>query len=145
METLRNIMNQPDPHQIPITTLLHNMEQQMQDLVEKMGGLSLEEQHDGHIETAIWGETTRQASAAQGAISTDSAVNRLGNNTRPIATISDDHLEMLTRLSVRAASRAEARERIFTETSITLATLHDITNEPYPYQLQVVTLLHTME
>ncbi|KAF4771467.1 hypothetical protein N7455_007939 [Penicillium solitum] len=69
----------------------------------------------------------------------------VGNNTRPIATITDDHLEMLTRLRVRAASRAEARERIFTETSIILATLHDITNEPYPYQLQVVTLLHTME
>lgn len=58
MERLQNIMNQPDPHQLPITTLLHNMEQQMQDLVEEMGGLSLEEQHDGHIETAIWGETS---------------------------------------------------------------------------------------
>lgn len=69
----------------------------------------------------------------------------VGNNTRSIATISDDHLEMLTRLRVRAASRAEARERIFAEASIILATLHNITNEPHPHQLQVVTLLHTME
>lgn len=57
METLENIMNQPSPHQLPVAALLGNMEQRMRDLMEQMGGLGLEEEHDAHIETAIWGDT----------------------------------------------------------------------------------------
>lgn len=57
METLQGIMDQPYPHQLPIATLLQDTEQHMQDLLEEIGGLCVEEQHDSHITTTIWGET----------------------------------------------------------------------------------------
>lgn len=57
IETLENIMNQPSPHQPPIPTLLQNMEQQMQGLIEEVGGICFDEQHDPQIANAIWGET----------------------------------------------------------------------------------------
>lgn len=57
MEALQRIINEPSAYQLPVATLLANMEQWMQDLMEQMGGLALEEEHDAHIQTAIWGST----------------------------------------------------------------------------------------
>ncbi|KOS47757.1 hypothetical protein ACN38_g1268 [Penicillium nordicum] len=64
---------------------------------------------------------------------------------RPIAVISDDHLEMLTRVRVRACLRAEARQRIFAEAFFIMQTLQDIMGQPYPHQLPMGTLLQDLE
>ncbi|CRL20714.1 unnamed protein product [Penicillium camemberti] len=57
IEALQSIMNQPSAYQLPVATLLQNMEQRMQDLVEEMGEICFDEQHDAYIAAAIWGET----------------------------------------------------------------------------------------
>ncbi|CAI7630004.1 unnamed protein product, partial [Penicillium viridicatum] len=67
------------------------------------------------------------------------------NNTHPIATICDQHLEMLTLIRVRAAMRAETRERIIEEASFIMQTLENILHQPSPHLLPLGTLLQAME
>ncbi|KOS47754.1 hypothetical protein ACN38_g1267 [Penicillium nordicum] len=57
METLEDIIGQPYPHQLPIGTLLQDLEQRMRELVEEMGALCIEEEQAIHISNLIWGET----------------------------------------------------------------------------------------
>ena len=57
METLRDVMGQTYHHQLPIGTLLQDLEHHMQDLLEEMGGLSVEGEQDALIAILIWGET----------------------------------------------------------------------------------------
>lgn len=52
-------------------------------------------------------------------------------NTRPIGTISDEHLEMLTRIRVRATLRAETREDIIEEAYLIIGTIENIMGHPY--------------
>ncbi|KAJ5967894.1 hypothetical protein N7501_004142 [Penicillium viridicatum] len=57
----------------------------------------------------------------------------------------DQHLEMLTLIRVRAAMRAETRERIMEEASSIMETLENILHQPYPHLLPLGTLLYAME
>ncbi|KAJ5426126.1 hypothetical protein N7465_001196 [Penicillium sp. CMV-2018d] len=52
---------------------------------------------------------------------------------------------MLTLIRVRAAMRAETRERIMEEASFIMETLENILHQPYPHLLLLGTLLQGME
>lgn len=69
----------------------------------------------------------------------------MANETHQIATISDSHLEMFTRIRVRAVLREETRQQIFEEACFIMETLENIMNQPSPHQLPVAALLGNME
>ena len=63
------------------------------------------------------------------------------NDTRPIANISDGHLEMLTRIRVRAALRVDTRQQILEEAHFIMEIFEHIMG----YMVSVGMLLQEME
>lgn len=67
-------------------------------------------------------------------------------NNQLISSISDGHLEMLTRLRTRAESRESAREEIFEEACILMQDVQGILRLAHTYdQSPTASILHAME
>lgn len=67
-------------------------------------------------------------------------------NSHPISLISDEHLEMLTRLRTRAEARESAREKIFEEAYALMHDAQDVLRLAHTYpQPPSASILHAME